>query len=308
MARHHRRSAARFGGVPYAFAAPAVLLFAATILVPLGYTAYLSFQKIHVSGLGLGPGSHRQVFAGWSNYTSVLHDSEFWHSILRVLLYGAILIPVMLGLATLFALLLDARRVRFQRFGRIAVFLPYAVPTVISSLLWGFLYLPSVSPFSTVLNTAGLSSPNFFGTHTIFLSVANIGVWGGTGFNMMVLYTALRALPGETYEAARLDGASELQIALRVKLPMIRPALIVTAFFSTVTTLQVFNEPNTIRPLTNIISTTWTPLMKVQHDAFTDNDIYVASAESFIIALLIFVFSFAVLRVMNRGAFTEEPR
>ena len=63
-------------------------------------------------------------------------------------------------------------------------------------------------------------------------SVANIGVWGGTGFNMIVIYTALRAAPAELYEAARIDGASQVQVALRVKIPMIAPALVLTGVFS----------------------------------------------------------------------------
>ena len=81
----------------------------------------------------------------------------------------------------------------------------------------------------------------------MLFSVANIAVWGGTGFNMIVIYTALRAMPAELYEAARIDGASQLQIALRIKIPMVAPALVLTFFFSIIATLQVFSEPTTLR-------------------------------------------------------------
>ena len=118
---------------PYAFAAPAVVLFALTILIPIGYTLYLSLEKTQVSGLGLGAGARKQVFAGLSNYASGLTDPAFLSSLVRVLVYSLILVPVMLGLALLFALLIDARRVKFQRFSRLSIFLPYAVPTVIGS-------------------------------------------------------------------------------------------------------------------------------------------------------------------------------
>jgi multiple sugar transport system permease protein len=297
-------------GVPYAFMAPVIVLFTAVFLVPLGYTLYLSTQKSEVQGLGLGANARRQLFAGFSNYTAVLHDSEFWHSILRALLYGCILIPLMLGLATLFALILDAQRVRFQRFGRIAIFLPYAVPTIIGSMLWGMMYLPSVSPFVSVMHTLfGMTSINFFGSHAVYLSVANIGVWGGTGFNMMVLYTALRSLPREVYEAARIDGSSELQIALRIKLPMIRPSLIMTAIFSTIATLQVFNEPNTLRQVSyGVVSATWTPLMTIYHDTYTGNNVFAGSAESIVIAVLLFAVSIVVLRLTNRQTFGGESK
>jgi multiple sugar transport system permease protein len=287
-----------------------VLLFVAVFLVPLGYTVYLSTQKTQVEGLGLGAGARKQVAAGFSNYTAVFHDGEFWQSVLRALLYGCILIPVMLGLATAFALILDAQHVRLQRLGRLAIFLPYAVPTLIGSIIWGMMYLPAFSPINSVLHAIfGIQGINFFGQHIVYLSVANIGVWGGTGFNMMVLYTSLRSLPQEAYEAARLDGANERQIALKIKLPMIRPAMIMTAIFSTIATLQVFNEPYAIHQISyGGVSTTWTPLMTVYRDTYTANNIYLGAAESIVIALMMFVLSVAVLRATNRQIFGGEAR
>ena len=288
---------------PYVCVTPAVVLFLLFLLLPIGYALFMSFQKSQVSGLGLGAGARRQVFAGLSNYATELTDAAFTSSLLRVVIYSVILVPVMLGLALLFALLLDARRVRLQRFSRLAIFLPYAVPTVIASLLWGFMYLPTVSPFPPVLARLGLTMPNLFTTHVALLSVANIGVWGGTGFNMIVLYTSLRSVPAELYEAARIDGASQTQIALRIKIPMIAPALVLTGVFSVIATLQVFNEPQTLAPLTNTISPDWMPLMRVYDLAFNDNDVYGAAALSMMIAVVMFILSYSLLRVSNRRVF-----
>jgi multiple sugar transport system permease protein len=300
--RHSRkRTAPRLA--PYAFVTPAVALYALVLLVPIGYTIYLSLEKSQVNGLGLGLGGRKQVFAGLANYGSALTDAAFLSSLLRVVVYSLILVPVMLGLALVFALLLDARRVRFQRFSRLAIFLPYAVPIVVASLLWGFLYLPAVSPFPAILGKVGLSMPDLFATHAALLSVANIGVWGGTGFNMIVMYTALRAVPSELSDAARIDGASQLQVALRVKIPMIAPALVLTGVFSLIATLQVFNEPQTLRPLTNTISPVWMPLMRVYDLAFTDNNPYGAAALSVVIAAVLFAGSYALLRVSSKRVF-----
>lgn len=288
---------------PYAFVTPAVVLYALVLLIPIGYTVYLSLEKSQVSGLGLGLGARRQVFAGLSNYATALTDAAFLSSVVRVVIYSVILVPVMLGLALLFALLIDARRVRFQRFARLSIFLPYAVPTVIASLLWGFLYLPAVSPFPVLLSKVGLSMPNLFATHVVLLSVANVGVWGGTGFNMIVMYTALRAVPSELYEAARIDGATQWQIALRVKIPLIAPALVLTGVFSIIATLQVFNEPQTLYPLTNTISLNWMPLMRVYNLAFNENNSYEAAALSVIIAAVMFAGSYFLLRVSSGRVF-----
>ncbi|NYI06909.1 carbohydrate ABC transporter permease [Allostreptomyces psammosilenae] len=293
---------------PYAFILPAAVLFVVFMLVPIAYTVFLSFRRTQAIGLGLGPNSREQVFAGWENYAATLTDPELLDSTVRVLGYGLILVPVMLGLALLFALLLDTPRVLLARFARISIFLPYAVPVIIASLLWGFFYLPSVSPVTAVAEALGLPAPDFLGLDNILVSVANIGVWGGVGFNMLVIYTSLRSIPQEVYEAARLDGCSEVQIALRVKIPMVMPSIILTSVFSIIATLQVFSEPKMLSPLTNSISTTWTPLMKVYRDAFIANDIYSAAATSVIIAVVTLVLSLGFLRLVNNRAFGGEQR
>jgi multiple sugar transport system permease protein len=292
--------------VPYAFLAPAVILFTIFLLLPIAYTAYLSLHKVQIKGLGLGPGSRSEVWAGLSNFKTAITDPELWNGGLRVLVYGGILVPIMLGLALLFALLLDSPRPRLRRFSRISIFLPYAVPSVIASLLWGFLYLPAVSPFQYALRSLGLPEVDLLGSTTIYGALINIAIWGGVGFNMLVLFTALRAIPSELYESARLDGCSEWQVAWRVKIPLITPALILTGVFSVIATLQVFSEPTTLRPLTNNLSTTWTPLMKIYRDAFARNDLYAAAASSVVLALITLVISFGFLRLVQRRAFGQE--
>jgi multiple sugar transport system permease protein len=299
--RRGRRAAA-----PYAFLAPAVLLFTLFILLPVGYTAYLSLRKVQVKGLGLGRGARTEVFAGLDNYRRAVTDSELWSGGLRVLAYGALMLPIMLGLALLFALLLDRPRVGLRGFSRISIFLPYAVPAVIASMLWGFLYLPAMSPLNYVLAKLGLPEPNLLSTGSVFFSIVNIAVWGGVGFNMIILYTSLRAISPEIYESARIDGCSELQIALRIKIPLLIPAIVMTTVFSMIVTVQVFSEPLTVRSLTTNITSTWTPLMKVYRDAFAADDLYAAAATSILLAAITLVLSFGFLRFVQRRAFGEE--
>ncbi len=295
----HRKKGARAhraGAVPYMFLAPAMALFALFLALPIGYTVYLSLRRTRVSGLGLGRGARKEIFVGLDNYAAAVGDGELWAGWLRVLGYGALVLVVMLGLALLFALMLDAAKVRLARFTRISIFLPYAVPGVAATLMWGFLYLPSLSPFG---------DRPFLSADLVTFSMANVAVWGGTGFNMLVLYTALRAVPRDYYEAARIDGASEVQIALRIKIPILTPAIILTTVFSVIATVQVFTEPTTLRPLTNTISSTWSPLMKVYRDAFVTGDLYAAAATSMVIAAISLVLSFGFLRVVKNRAFGE---
>jgi multiple sugar transport system permease protein len=303
-ARRRRRARRQPRAAPYLFLAPAGILFALFLLLPAGYAIVLSLRRTQVEGGIIG----RQVetFVGLDNYRDVLSDPEWVDSLVRLVIYGGIVVPVMLGLALAFALLLDSPVVRLARVSRIAIFLPYAVPGVIASLLWGFMYLPDLSPMRDLAELVGLPPPDFFTERSIFGSVANIAIWGGVGFNMLVLYTALRSVPRELYDAARIDGCTELQLAWRIKLPLITPALVMTTVFSLIATLQVFSEPMTLEPLTNILSSTWVPLMKVYSDGFRDDDIYAAAAASVVLAAVTLVLSALVLRAVQSRAFRED--
>jgi multiple sugar transport system permease protein len=272
--RVHTRG--RGGLLPFALVTPAVIILALFTVAPAIYAIFLSFRRMKVGKGLLGGGKPTEVWTGFSNYASSLSDSEFWASLGRMLLIAAFGVPLTVVLSTLFALCLDAKRARLVGFARLAIFLPYAVPGVVASLLWGFMYLPATSPI-------GGDVINYFGTKGIFFSVANVAVWGVVGFNMVILYTAVRSLPRELFEAAELDGASEFQIAVRVKLPMIAPAVAMVGLFSVIGSLQLFNEPTTLKPLANAISSTWVPLMRVYTDAFVNNSIYEGAATSFIL-------------------------
>ena len=299
-----RQPRRRGGPAPYVLMAPALVLLVVFLLVPIGYTVWLSVRASRVTGGGLG--LRKESFVGFDNYVGAVTDSAYAHSVVRMLGYGSFVVPTMLGLALLFALLLDSPRVKFNSFSRLGIFLPYAVPGVIASLLWGFLYLPGVSPIRAALSAVGLPPPDFLSPGHVLFAVANIGIWGGVGFNMIVLYTALRGLPEELNDAARIDGASELQIALRIKIPLITPALVMTGIFSLIATLQVFSEPSTLRPLTDSISFTWVPLMTIYRDAFVNNDIYTAAAASVMLAFGTLVISLSVLSFLQKRAFGED--
>ncbi len=286
--------------LPLVLLTPAVLLFLLFTVAPGGYAIYLSFLRQKVGGGLLGDQNPTQVFAGLANYHAAFADPAFWQSILRMLLVAAIGVPATIVFSTVFALCLDAKRARLTGFARLAIFLPYAVPGVVATLLWGFIYLPATSPI-------GGGAFDYFGSRAVFFSVANVAVWGVLGFNMVVVYTSLRGLPRELFEAAELDGAGELQIALRVKLPLLAPTLTLITVFSLIGALQLFNEPNTLKPITNAISSTWVPLMRVYTDAFVNNDIYRGAAASFLLIILTVTATVAA-NVVLRGISRRSER
>ncbi len=287
---------------PYAFLLPAGILFIAFFAIPMVYAIYLSFRGLRVSGTGPF-GVREETWVGLDNYLRTFDDPEFWAGFGRLAIYGLIAVPLTLGLALLFALLLDLPAVRATRFSRTAIFIPYAVPGVVASLLWGFLYLPSTSPLNWILNQFGLPDVIVLSGASLYPSVANIAIWGGIGFNMIIIYTSLRGIPSEVYEAARIDGASEWTIAWRIKIPLVAPALVLTGLFALIGTLQVYGEPQTLRPMTNEISQTWVPLMKIYRDAFIRDDLSLAAASSVVLALGTLLLSIILLRATQKSAF-----
>lgn len=299
-----RRRSPRPRLAPWLFLSPAIVLFVAFLILPMAYAIYLSFVALRVNGGAFG--IRQLTFVGFDNYVAAVTDPELLAELGRLAHFGLLSVPITLGGALLLALLLDLPGVRLARFSRVSIFLPYAVPGVVATLLWGFMYLPSTSPINWVLRSIGLPTFDLLDADGIYGALANIAVWSGLGFNMIILYTALRSIPAEIYEAARLDGASEWQIAWRIKIPLLTPALLLTLIFSLLGTLQAYSEPTTLKSLSDAISSSFFPLMKVYRDAFALDDTSGAAAMSVILALGTLVVSVLLLRVLQRRTFEQS--
>ncbi|MFB7212597.1 carbohydrate ABC transporter permease [Streptomyces sp. NPDC056255] len=297
--RSGTRLAARRNRSAAVLLAPFGVLFLAVFVIPIGYAVHQSLFRVERSGLGFG--APRTVFAGLDNYTRVLTDSTFLKGVGRVLLFGLVQVPVMLGLALLLALLLDSRVARFKRFFRVAYFLPFAIPGVIAAVLWAFLYMPGISPLNDVGRSIG-ADVDFLSRDMILFSIGNIVTWSWTGYNMLIIYTSLQSVPKELYEAAELDGCSGFRIAWHIKVPLVRPALTLTGVFSIIGTLQLFGEPMVLRPMTAAISSNYTPVMLSYQAAFGLNDYNFAAAVAVVLALATFALSYGFLRLSTRGS------
>jgi multiple sugar transport system permease protein len=279
--------------------APFTILFAACFVLPIGYAVYQSLLRTERSG-PLGLGGTRTVFAGLSNYCAALTDGAFTDSIARVLLFAVVQVPVMIVLATLLALLLEAASARGVPFFRGAYFLPYGVPGVIASILWGFLYVPGVSPIVDLLTNLGLQV-DLLDQGTVLWSIANIVTWEFAGYNMLVIVAQLKAIDTDLYEAAAIDGANAWGVIRHVKLPLIRPAIVLTTVFTIIGTLQLFAEPLVLRPVSTAINTSYTPNLAAYTEAFTNNNYSLAAAQSVILAGAACVLSFGFLYLAGRG-------
>ncbi|MEZ0090363.1 carbohydrate ABC transporter permease [Streptacidiphilus sp. EB129] len=278
------------------FLTPFAVLFAAVYLAPIGYTVYQSLFRQHHDGLGLS--APTQVFAGFANYTAALGDPAFRGSLLRVLLIGVVQVPLMLLFSLALALLLDARTTLFKRFFRLAFFLPYALPGVVGAIMWSYLVAPGLSPITAAAHHLGLHL-DLTSNAMLAPTIGNMLTWGWTGYNMLIIYSALQAIPAELSEAATMDGCSAFGVAWRIKVPLVRPALVLTTVFSIIGTAQLYNEPAILQHVASNLNSSYTPIFAA-YDAVDNNDFNTAATESVILAVLAFVLSFGFLKLVQR--------
>jgi multiple sugar transport system permease protein len=279
--------------LPYLFLTPFLILFLLFFILPLGYALGISLFADRLVG--------GTVFVGGQNYLQAFQDGSFWEGVRRMLLFMVVQVPVMLCLALLFALILDSGVTKLRTLFRLGFFLPYAIPSVVAALLWGYLYSPSFGPFTQLASSLHLPAPGFLTESGMLASIGNIVTWQWTGYNMIIMYAALQAIPPELYEAALVDGATGWKVARYIKIPLIAPALVLTCVFSIIGSLQLFNEPQimeTIAP--TVIQDHYTPNLYAYTLAFTNQQYNYSAAISFTLGAIVFVCSYVFMLATNR--------
>jgi multiple sugar transport system permease protein len=280
-------------GIPYLFLSPYLILFVIFFVVPLLYALRLSLYVDRLVG--------GTVFVGSGNYQQVFQDGNFLEAIKRMFIFGLFQVPIMLGLALTFGLLLDGSAARFKTIFRLGFFLPYAIPSVVAALLWGYLYGGGFGLFDQIASKLNLPAPDFLGSSDMLASLANIVTWQWTGYNMIIIYAALQAIPVDLYDAATVDGAGGWQIARYIKIPLVLPAIMLTTIFSIIGTLQLFNEPQIMSALApSVIGDHYTPNLYAYNVAFTNQQYNYSAAISFVLGSVAFVASYVFMLVVNR--------
>ncbi|MDQ0750052.1 multiple sugar transport system permease protein [Streptomyces africanus] len=278
----------RHKGMGLLLVSPFLLLFLAFLVAPLAYAFWLSLRTSTLVG-----GDH---FSWFANYKQTFTDPQFLSGVRRVAVFGVVQIPLMLGLALVGALIIDEVTSRLAKVFRMTLFMPYAVPAVIGALMWGFLYSPTFGPVNSISGSLGLGKVDLLGHGLMLTSLGNIVTWQWTGYNMIVLYAALQGLPREVYEAAKLDGAGQLQTALRIKVPMISSALVLTLMFTLIGTLQFFTEPRVLEPTASqVITPDYTPNLYAYNLAFQYSEFNYSAAISFSLGAVVFIGSYFFL-------------
>jgi multiple sugar transport system permease protein len=289
--RRHRRSWAGWG-----FIGPFMAVFAFVFLAPIGYSLYLSVFRTRLIG--------GTTFVGLDNFGDVLTDAQFWSAAGRVALFLAVQVPIMLFAALLVALAIDSGRLYGKAFFRVSIFMPYAVPAVVATLMWGFMYGSQFGLIGDLNQALGTALPDPLGPGLMLASIGNIVTWEYVGYNMLIFYSALQIVPVALYEAAEIDGASQFRMITSIKIPAIRGALLIATIFSIIGSFQLFNEPNILKWLApNVITTYYTPNTYAYSLSFSGQQYNYSATVAIVMAVLTLVVAGAT---QLRGARKER--
>jgi multiple sugar transport system permease protein len=212
---------------------PSLVLIILVAAYPIGYAIWLSLHEYSVRVAGLSR------WAGFGNYSNILQDDEFWAAVKNTFIFTAasVTFETLLGMAMALAM---HSAFRGQGLLRTVVLVPWAVLTVVTAMMWRTIFDPTLGVVNAVLGTDTVwlgQSPQAM----IVMIVAD--VWKTAPFMALLLLAGLQVIPGEIYEAAKVDGATTWQRFTKITLPLLMPALLVALIFRTLDALRIFDLP-----------------------------------------------------------------
>ncbi len=285
-----RRSRPRGRLAPYLFILPALALFAAFKLYPIGWSFVLSLHK-SVGGT--------DTFVGADNYRRLIDDPLFWTALKNTAVVLAVQVPVMLALATGLAVALNSTLLHGRSVFRLGFFLPMVTGLVAYGIVFSVLLHQEyglVNWFLELLGSDGI--PWLTDPLWAKISIGLALTWHYTGYNAVILLARLQTVPKELYDAAAVDGAGPWHTFRHVTLPGLRPALLLTTVLSTIGTLQLFDEPYVLTK-GGPDNATLTIGVYLYQTAFKYFDFGYASAIAYALAVLIGILGLIQFRVLG---------
>ena len=300
----------------YLFLAPALTVISVFHFFPIFYAFYVSVRNWGVTDRGM---------VWFKNYNEALHTHAFWQSLGNTLYFAIGTVPITMVAACIVAYLLF-QKVRFLSLFRTLYFLPYVTSTVAAATVWLWIFNPRAGLANTFLgwfgvgrlrwtqepngvirmigNAMHISVPGLLqGPSLALVAVIILTIWHQLGFQVVIFLVGLGNIPGETYEAARIDGAGETQIFFRMTLPLLMPTFFFLTIISTISAFQAFNEIYIISSNSNVggpggpLRTTQTVMVNVFNQFQVNHRLGYGSAIAFILFGMILVLTLIQLRL-----------
>jgi len=261
-----------------------------------------------------------QNFVGLRNYTRVLTDSIFLramrNNIILVLVLPLVTIVLALALASLLTVggssRGQTRGLRGSDFYRVVSFFPYVIPAIVIGIMWSRIYDPSSGILNGLLTGVGIDSAASFpwlgDERTAMPATIFVIVWGFVGFYMVLFVAAIKGIPAEIFEAARIDGAGRLRTAVRITVPLIRDNVQTAYVYMGILALDAFVYMAALNPGGGPANSTLVMSQQLLSTAFTKGQFGVACAMGVVLAVITLVFSGLVFLVNRLLAGREEVR
>jgi multiple sugar transport system permease protein len=279
----------------YVMLAPAMIMLIVLIVAPLGYAVYLAFHTWQLTALN-GP----KPFAGWSNFTHILHDSLLRTALRNTVEYviGTVGVEVVLGFVIALALYeITAGR----RLANSLILLPMIIAPVVTALIWRYMLDPQFGVVSQILALLGdHHGIDWFGSDQLALpGLMLVDIWQWTPFVVLVLHAGMLSIPEERFEAARVDGAGRVRIARSIILPAIGPNILLVLLFRTMDTYRIFDTVYVITKGGPVHATETIGLYAYQ-TGFTYFNMGYAMALSIFILVTVVIISGIYIRLLRR--------
>lgn len=280
----------RHRATPYLYLLPAFLVYGAFMLFPLIRAAQFSLYD--------WPGFGPSTFVGLGNYVDLLGDERFLaaiqHALILIIFYS--ILPLIVGLVL--AAILRRGQVRGLGFFRVAIFMPQVIALVVVAVAWHQIYSPR-GILNDGLAAIGLGhlARGWLGDPNLALpAVGMIGFWLQTGLVMLLLLAGMGRIPGDLFEAARLDGAGPVSEFFAITLPSVRGEITTALVLTIIAALKTFDLVYVTTSGGPGTATT-VPSYEVYNRAFNLKMVGSASAVAIVLAILVFVINVAISRI-----------
>ena len=287
-----QRAAVRRNLSAYLFILPFMALFAVFNIGPFFWALWLSLLK----GDLIAP---VKPFVGFQNYVSLTTDNITLTVFRNSLQYTVSVVPIAVITALALAFLIGNKLVRFKDFYRSVVFFPLLASAAATAQIWSYILAPRYGVLTYLLGLVGVPEIYWLSNPDVALyGILLIEWWRGIGFHIILFLAAMLGVPEELHEAARIDGATAFQVAVRVTIPLMRPVILFSIVMGTIWAFQLFD---TVFVLTNggPVHSTATIVWYIYNHAFRYGQVGMAAAMGVVLLLIIMPISFVQMRVLG---------
>lgn len=278
----------------YVFIAPALILFAVFTIIPVVMAMYLSFTNYDVLS--------QMDWVALDNYKRLFQDSLYWTTFKNVIFYSVIFVPLNILISLGMAMLMNFKFPGIRLF-RTLNYMPTLTSAVAAATVWIWLLHPEFGLVNEMLGWFGITGPAWLAqTETAMLSIIMVTLWQSIGSNMVIYIAGLQGVPDYLYESAKLDGATAFARFRYITWPQLRPTTFLISTMAIIGALQLFDQAFVLTQ-GGPGNMTKTPVYLIYQQGFKQLQMGYASAQAFILAIAILIFSLINMRI-NKA---EEP-